>query len=93
MKPIAMYEKKASATDVYSLSNQFSIQFYPNRLKDLSNVFLHYAHSFNVNVLTKKVAVLSDSVSALLVPSSDHSSDYMDALIQLKNSVKADLNK
>ena len=41
--------------------------------------------------LSKKVAALSDSISMLHNPSSDHNSICMEALIHLKNSLKADL--
>ena len=50
-----MNEREATATDVDSLSNQFSIQSYHNQVKDVSNVSLHQAQSVNVNVLGKKL--------------------------------------
>ena len=87
---IAMDDEEDSTTNIYSLSRQVSIRSSP-LLKDMTNESLHKAHSLNVNVLTKKIAALSDSFSALRMPSSDHNSTCMDALIQLKNSLKADL--
>ena len=87
---ISMDIEEDSTRNIYSLSRQVSVRSSP-LLKDMSNESLHKAHSLNVNVLTKKVAALSDSISALRMPSSDHNSTCMDALIQLKNSLKADL--
>ena len=87
---ISMDIEEDSTTNIYSISRQVSVRSSP-LLKDMSNESLHKAHSLNVNVLTKKVAALSDSSSALRMPSSDHNSTCMDALIQLKNSLKADL--
>ena len=88
---IAMDDKEASNTNNDIPSRQISVRSSP-LLKDISNESLHKAHSLNVNVLTKKkVAALSESISALHVLSSDHNSTCMDALIQLKNSRKADL--
>ena len=47
---IAVDDKEASNTNIYSPSRQVSDQSSP-LLKDISNESLHKAHSINVNVL------------------------------------------
>ena len=54
-KHIAMYDKEATDTDVFSLPSQISTQSSPMQLKDASNVSLHQTHSDNLNFLNKKV--------------------------------------
>ena len=89
-KQIIYMDDEEDSNTIYSISRQVSVRSSP-LLKDISNESLYKAHFVNVNVLTKKVAALSDSMFALRMPSSGHKSTCMDVLVQLKNSPKADL--
>ena len=88
--PIVMYDKEASNTDVLSLRSQFSTKSSPMQLKDACNVSLYQTHSEKLKFLNKKVAAFSNQVSTFCMPSMNNNSMSMDALVQFKNSIKAD---
>ena len=85
-----MYDKEASNTDVFSLRSQFSTKSSPMQLTDACNVSLHQTHSEKLKFLNKKVAAFSNHVSTFCMPSMNNNSVSMDALVQFKNSIKAD---
>ena len=60
------------------------------QLKDACNVSLHQKHSEKLKFLNKKVAAFSDQISTFCIPSMNHNSMFMDALVQFKNSIKAE---
>ena len=88
--PIDMYDQESSSTDVFSLRNQFSTKSSPMQLKDACNVSLHQTHSEKLKFLNKKVAAFSNQVSTFCMPSMNNNYVSMDALVQFKNSIKAD---
>ena len=88
--PIDMYDQESSSTDVFSLRSQFSTKSSPMQLKDACNVSLHQTHSEKLKFLNKKVAAFSNQVSTFCMPSMNNNYVSMDALVQFKNSIKAD---
>ena len=88
--PIVMYDQESSSTDVFSLRSQFSTKSSPMQLKDACNVSLHQTHSEKLKFLNKKVAAFSNQVSTFCMPSMNNDYVSMDALVQFKNSIKAD---
>ena len=85
-----MFDKEASNTDVFSLQSQFSTKSSPMQLKDACNVSLHQTHSEKLKFLNRKVAAFSNHISTFYMPSMNHNSVSMDALVQFNNSIKAD---
>ena len=60
------------------------------QLKDAYNVSLHRKHSEKLNFLNKKVAAFCNHIYTFCMPSMNQHSVSMDALVQFKNSIKAD---